>query len=111
MNKKVILILREGCQLCEVLEHELIHNEKLEVIAFSDIAHPDIFQEFLQRFKINRFPAIQIDDGKDFITIHGDPDFIEPTSGGAGSTINKTLFYFEDTVNKQISRLKELLKN
>ena len=110
MNKKVILILREGCQLCEVLEHELIHNEKLEVIAFSDIAHPDVFQEFTQRFGINRYPAIQIDDGKDFITIHADPNFIEPVSG-AGSNINKILFYFEDTVNKQISRLKELLKN
>lgn len=110
MNKKVILIVREGCQLCEVLEHELVYNEKLEVIAFSDIHHPEIFQEFTQRFNIHRYPAIQVDDGKDFITIHGDPNFVESTSG-TGSSMNKTLFYFENTVNKQISRLKELLKN
>jgi len=110
MNKKVILIVREGCQLCEVLEHELVHNEKLEVLTFSDITHPNIFQEFTQRFGINRYPAIQIDDGNNFITIHGDPNFIESTSG-AGSNMNETLFYFENTINKQIIRLKELLKD
>jgi hypothetical protein len=110
MNKKVILIVRHGCQMCEVLEYELIHNEKFEVITFTDTHHPDVFQEFLQRFKINRFPAIQVDDGKDFITIHGDPDFVEPVSG-AGSSMSKALFYFENTINKQISRLKELLKD
>jgi len=110
MNKKVILIVREGCQLCEVLEYELVHNEKLEVLIFSDITHPDVFQEFTQRFGISRYPAIQVDEGTDFITIHADPNFIESTSG-AGSSMNKKLFYFENTVNKQISKLKELLKD
>lgn len=110
MNKKVILISRTGCQLCEVLEYELLHNEKIEVIVFKSEEHPDVFNEFTQRFGIDRFPVLQVDDGKDFITIHADSTFSEPTSG-AGSRMSKTMFYFEDTVNKQISRLKELLKD
>ena len=110
MNKKVFVISRKGCHYCELLEHELYHNEKIKFMPFNDIDDALIFEDFTTQFKITRYPAIQIDDGKDFITLHGDPDFVEPASG-AGSNINKTLFYFEDTVNKQISRLKELLKD
>lgn len=110
MNKKVLVISRVGCQLCQVLEYELYFKEKIDAEYFNNEDHSKIFHEFINYFNIHRFPVIQVDNGKEFITIHGDPNFVESTSG-AGSKTSRTLFYFEDTVNKQISRLKELLKD
>ena len=70
MNKKVFIISRKGCHYCELLEHELYHNEKIKFMSFNDMDDAPIFEDFTNQFKINKYPAIQVDDGKDFITIH-----------------------------------------
>lgn len=74
MDKKVILISKMGCMLCERVLYEIIHDRKLPCSEYLDVESPKIFNDFIQLFKINRFPVIQIDDGEKFITIHRDEE-------------------------------------
>lgn len=74
MDKKVILISRMGCMLCERVLYEITHDRKLECAEYLDTESPKIFHDFTQLFKINRFPVLQIDDGEKFVTIHRDEE-------------------------------------
>lgn len=72
MDKKVILISRMGCMLCERVLYEITHDRKLACVEYLDTESPKIFNDFIQLFQIHRFPVIQIDDGVKFVTIHRD---------------------------------------
>ena len=74
MDKKVILINKMGCMLCERILYEITHERKLSCNEYLDTESPKVFNDFIQLFQINRFPVIQIDDGVKFITIHRDEE-------------------------------------
>lgn len=74
MDKKVILISKANCMLCDRVAYELEYDKKVPFTEYSNINDPKIYDDFINMFKINRFPVIQIDDGKGFITIHRDAE-------------------------------------
>ena len=110
MEKKVFVINRHGCQVCEMLEYELKYVHNIEITSFTSSKTPEIFFEFQKQFKLDRFPVVQIDDGKEFITIHWDSNFIDNHSGPGGKPTHpyiKVDNVLPDMVNKTL----ELLQN
>jgi hypothetical protein len=96
MEKKVILVGKKDCHYCEVLFYELVEIHKLKPFFIFEQTSPELFTDFSKHFGINRYPASQIDDGKDFITIHMDKDFKTDSSNyifveSVGHMVDKTL--------------------
>ena len=96
MKNKVILVARKDCHFCEVLMVELTEVHKLKPYIIVDSVAPELFTDFTKHFGINRFPAVQIDTGEEFITIHmdknhpgNDPKYIFVES--VGHMLDKTL--------------------
>jgi hypothetical protein len=75
MEKKVILVGKKDCHYCEVLFYELVEIHNLKPFFIFEHSSPELFVDFSKHFGINRYPASQIDNGKEFITIHMDKDF------------------------------------
>ena len=75
MDKQVIVFSRKGCQTCERLLFELEQVKKIKVLKFDNVNNEPVFYDFINNFKINRFPAVQLDDGKIITTLHKDPNF------------------------------------
>lgn len=110
MEKKVFVISRHGCQICEILEYELKYIHNIEFSTFSNSKTPEIFLDFQKQFKIDRFPVVQIDNGKEFTTIHWDSEFTEIQSGNPGGKqpfphikVNN----IEEMINKTLKLLSE----
>ncbi len=72
MDKKVILITKAGCMLCDRVAYDLEYERKISYTEYMNVKDPKIYNDFVELFKINRFPVIQIDEGDRFITIHRD---------------------------------------
>jgi hypothetical protein len=95
MEKKVIAVGKMDCHFCEMLFHELVEIHKLKPYFIIDNIEPELFKDFKNHFGINRFPAVQVDNGTDFITIHMDKDYPDTPNyilvNNVGEMIDKTL--------------------
>jgi hypothetical protein len=95
MKYKVILIGKRDCHFCEILFYEIIELHKIESYTIIDHIEPELFKDFTKHFGINRFPAVQVDNGTDFITIHMDKDYPDTPNyilvNNVGEMIDKTL--------------------
>jgi hypothetical protein len=95
MENKVIAVGRADCHFCEMLFYELVEIHKLDPYFIVDSVEPELFKDFKNHFGINRFPAVQVDNGTDFITIHMDKDYPDTPNyilvNNLGEMIDKTL--------------------
>lgn len=110
MNKKVFVINRSGCQVCEMLGYELKYVHNIDFTSFSSNQTPEIFGDFQRHFRIDRFPVVQVDNGKDLITIHWDSAFIDNQSGPGGKPQHpyiKVNSVLPEMVNKTLELLKD----
>lgn len=105
MEKQVLTFTRKDCHHCEVLLHELYYDHKIEVRNFSDNLYESIWGDFRRHFGINRFPAVQVDDGVTIITIHSDPNFV-PNSQQSPDQI----YIKVETVDEMVAKTVELYK-
>ena len=71
----------------------------------------NIFYDFINQFKINIFPVIQIQEERKFITIHTDPNHKESSQGAGGRTISDFTFIKVNNTDELISKALELYKN
>ena len=101
MEKKVIVIAKKDCHFCEVLLYEMIEINKLKPYTIMDNVAPELFSDFSKHFSVNRFPAVQIDNGVEFITIHMDKDQITDSPNyiyvnNIGEMLDKTLEFISE---------------
>jgi len=112
MEKQVLLIKRDGSQVSDRIHYELTYiNNIKNIITVSSQVSPNIFYDFINHFKINIFPVIQIQEGIKFITIHTDPNHKEPSQGAGGRAISDFTFVKVNNTNELISKALELYKN
>ena len=109
MDKQVFVIMRDGSQVGMRVEFELkflhgIHQVKLFTPKFS----PEIFRDFLNEFKINVFPVVQVEEKGGFITIHMDPNHEEPSQGAGGRQISRFTYLKLNNVEDLIEKSLEI---
>jgi len=112
MEKQVLLIKREGSQVSDRIHYELTYiNNIKNVMIISSQSSPNIFNDFINQFKISTFPVIQIQEGVKFITIHMDHNHEEPSQGAGGRTISDFTFIKVNNAEELINKALELYKN
>jgi hypothetical protein len=99
MEKKVIVIAKKDCHFCEVLLYEMIEINKLKPYTIMDNVAPELFSDFVKHFAVNRFPAIQIDNGVEFITIHMDKN----------QTIDNPNYIYVNNIGEMLDKVLELI--
>lgn len=114
MNKKVFVFMRDLSQLGERIHFELKEIYNIPNIGlFTPTTAGELFRDFVNNFNVKTFPCVQIgeNNGKQWTTIHMDPNHEEQTQGAGGKQIRDFIYIKVSNVDELVNKALEIYKS